>query len=139
MRRQWMIGAPMLVLILAGCPRLGICVEAIDTSVKSFSFNLGAGTSCDDTPEVTGVTIRRLNGDSGVVWHITSAEGTPVSQIQYGELPEGFSQGLVAKPLNPGDRLDISVDARNGMSGGTTVTISEGASRSLGRAGARKD
>jgi hypothetical protein len=114
---------PMLILV-AGCPRLGLCVRVTDTSASSFIIDLGEGKTCEGAPEVTRVTIRRLD-DEQVLWHITSAEGTPLSELIYGELPDGFSQGLEATQLTPGERIDIAVDGRDALSGGVAVTVTE--------------
>jgi hypothetical protein len=99
-------------------------VKVTDTSASSFTIDLGDDKSCEGEPEITRVTIRTLD-DEKVLWHITSAEGTPLGELVYGVLPEGFSQGLEATPLTPGERVDIAVDGRDALSGGVAVTVTE--------------
>lgn len=124
-QRLWIAGPILCLLLLTGCPRLGICVNVTDTSASSFTIDLGEDKSCEGEPEVTRVTIRRLGGDEQVLWHITSADGLPLGELIYGVLPQGFSEGAPAADLTPGERVDIAVDARDGSSGGVAVTVTE--------------
>lgn len=124
MRGLWLVATLSMLILLSGCPRLGLCVKVTDTRASSFAIDLGEGKDCEGAPEITRVTIRRLD-DEQVLWHITSAEGVPLTELIYGVLPQGFSQGLEATPLTPGERVDIAVDGRDALSGGVAVTVTE--------------
>lgn len=118
------ISCGMLLCLLGGCPRLGVCVTVTNASAQDFTVQLGEGEGCDQPPQVTRFTVRRLSDDL-VMWNITSADGLPLSTVRYGEVPAGFNQGGQTQTLSPGDRVNITVDGR-GNSGGVDVTVTDG-------------
>ncbi len=59
------------------------------------------------------------------MWNFTSSAGSPLSSVRYGVLPDGFNQGGEVQGLTPGERVNVSVDARGGTSGGVDVDVTE--------------
>lgn len=107
--------------LCTGCPRLGICVKVPSPQASSLVIEVAEGDDCNRPARVTDLEVRQISGDT-TFWTISSSEGVELTTIRYGEVPPGFNQGGTAKPLIPGERVNISVKGR-GISGGVDVTI----------------
>lgn len=99
----------MILLALVGCPaQRPLCVTAAARQAAAVQVDVGQGRSCDQTPLVQRVEVRR-GPEETTIWALYAATALPLRSVTYGTVPDGFEQPLPPAELTPGDRLVFEV------------------------------
>jgi hypothetical protein len=97
-----------------------VVAEDLNPVAPSFAVQPMRSLSSSRQPEIVEITVYDTSIPSGspsMIWGVSSERGVPLTQIVYGETPEGFSVLMAPRPLEAGVTYDLSVLAPGGGGG----------------------